>query len=160
MGVLLVTAGIILILAGRGVIKASVRKIAAPTVVFAFAASILFSAVIAKNSLNMWIAGVLTVCGLTSLIEILTPAGYANLYPMYIAAPAVGCLLAMIFSETKFALLKVFAFFGGFAAIFSLQSSGVCGWGVTAGLLAAFGGVCVILYAVDVYLKKKENNNA
>ena len=63
MGVMLVTAGLILILAGTGVIKASVSDIAAPTVLFAFGGAILFSALIGKNSLSMWIAGVILACG-------------------------------------------------------------------------------------------------
>ena len=162
MGVLLVAAGIILILAGAGVINTPVRKIAAPTILFAFAAALLFSAIVAKNSLSMWIAGVLFSCGLASLLDVTTPATYANLSPIYIAAPAVGCLAALIFSETKFALLKAILFFGGFAALFALQSSGTCGWGLTGGLSAAFGGVCVIVYGIDAYFlkKKKEGENA
>ncbi len=161
MGVLLVAAGVILALAGAGVIKASVRKIAAPTILFAFSAAILFSAIIAKNSLSMWVGGVLFACGLATLLEAVTSATYANLYPIFIAAPAVGCVFSLFFSETKFALVKVILFFGGFAAIFALQSSGVCGWGLTGGLVAGFGGLCVIAYALDRYfLMKKEDKNA
>ena len=71
-------------------------------------------------------------------------------------------MAALIFSETKFALLKAILFFGGFAALFALQSSGTCGWGLTGGLSAAFGGVCVIVYGIDAYFlkKKKEGENA
>ena len=158
MGALLIAAGIILVLAGTDVITAPVRKIAAPTVLFAFGLSVLFSAIIAKNSLSMWIAGVILTCGLTSLLDVVTPAGYSNLYPLYIASPGIGCVFAIWFAESKTAQIKAMAFFGGLSAIFSLQSSGVCAWGLTSGLLAAFAGVCVILYAVGVYLKKDDKN--
>lgn len=158
MGALLIAAGIILVLAGTDVIQAPVRKIAAPTVLFAFGLSVLFSAIIAKNSLSMWIAGVILTCGLTSLLDVVTPADYGNLYPLYIASPGIGCVFAVWFAESKIAQIKAMTFFGVMAAIFSLQSSGVCTWGLTSGLLAAFAGVCVILYAVGVYLKKDDKN--
>ena len=159
MGALLIAAGIILALAGTGVINASVRKIAAPTVLFAFGIAVLFSAIVAKNSLSMWLAGVVLTCGMISLLEVVTPAGYGNLYPLYIASPAIGCMFAIWFAISKCAQIKAMVFFGVMAGIFALQSTGVCGWGLTAGLLAAFAGVCVILYAVSVYLKK-DNNDA
>ena len=70
MGVLLVIAGVVLILAGTGVIKASARSIAAPTVLFAFGLSVLISAVIAKNSLSMWLAGVLLARALSDIYSV------------------------------------------------------------------------------------------
>lgn len=158
MGVLLIAAGVILVLAGTDVIEAPVRKIAAPTVLFAFGTAVLFSAIIAKNSLSMWIAGVILACGLTSLLDVVTPADYSNLYPLYIASPGIGCMFAVWFAEVKLSQIKAMAFFGVMSAIFSLQSSGVCAWGLTSGLLAAFAGVCVILYAVGVYLRKDKDN--
>lgn len=159
MGVLLILAGVILVLAGCGVIDVSVRRIAAPTILFSFGFAIMLSAIIAKNSLSMWIAGVITACGMTSLLEVVTTASYANLFPMYIAAPGVGSLFAVWFSEVKFPHVKAMGFFGGLAAVFSLGSSGACSWGLTSGVVAGFAGLCVILYALDIYLKK-DNDNA
>ncbi len=158
MGALLLTAGIILVLAGKDVIKASVGMIAAPTILFAFGVAILFSALVAHNALSMWLSGVILACGLTSLLAVTTPAGYAQLYPIYIASPGIGCCFAIWFAEAKFPQIKAILFFGGLAAVFSLQSSGACGWGLTGGILAAFAGVCVILYAVGMYLKKDKDN--
>lgn len=160
MGVLLVTAGVILALAGGGVIKASVRDIAAPTILFAFGVAMLLSAVIAKNALSIWLSGVILACGLTSLLEVVTTASYANLYPLYIAAPGIGCVCSVIFAEAKFPQVKGMLFFGIIAALFSLASSGVCGYGLAGGLVAAFFGVCVIAVAVEMYLKKDKNDNA
>ncbi len=159
MGAMLVAAGVILILAGTGVIDASVRKIAAPTVLFAFFIAVFVSAVIAKNALSMWIAGVILACGLPSFFAAIAAVGYGELYPLYVAAPAIGCVFAIFYSESKAPQIKGFLFFGVLAAIFALQSSGVCGWGLTAGLLAAFGGACIIIYAVLAY-KNKEKDNA
>ena len=158
MGAMFVAAGVILILAGTGVIDASVRKIAAPTVLFAFGTAVLVSAIIAKNALSMWIAGVIITCGLPSLISAVTAAGYGQLYPLYIGAPAIGCVFAIFYSEAKMPQIKGFLFFGVLAAIFALQSSGTCGWGLTAGLLAAFGGVCIIIYAVCAYFNREKEN--
>lgn len=160
MGVLLVAAGIILVLAGVDVIHASVRAIAAPTILFGFGLAVLFSAVIAKNALSMWLAGVILACGLTSLLDVTTTANYANLFPIYIAAPAIGCVFAVIFAEAKFPQIKGILFFGILAALFSLASSGTCGWGLTGGLIAAFGGVCVILYALEMFLRKDKEEDA
>lgn len=160
LGGLLCVAGLILVLAGTGVIKASVRQIAAPTVLFAFGLAVMISAIIAKNSISMWLAGVIIACGATSLFAVITTAGYNNLYPIYVAAPGIGCVFSVWFAEAKFPQFKAMAFFGGIAAILSLGSSGACGYGPVCGLLAAFAGVCAIYGAVESYLKKEKNNNA
>lgn len=160
MGCLLFAAGIILVLAGTGVIKAAVRDIAAPTVLFGFGAAVLLSAIIAKNSLSMWFAGVVLACGLTSLLAVTTPAGYAQLYPIYIASPAIGCVFSLWFAEIKFTQIKAMLFFGILGGIFALGSSGACGYGLVGGLLAAFGGLVVIAIALETYLKKDKVENA
>lgn len=158
MGVLLVAAGLILILAGVDVIHAPIGDIAAPTVLFALGAGSLFAAIIGKNSLTMWIAGVILSCGLVSLLAAVTTAGYAELYPIYIAAPGIGCVFAILFAEAKFPQVKAILFFGALAAAFSLNSSGACGWGITGGVLAAVIGVCVIFCAVNSYLERGKEN--
>lgn len=160
MGVLLIAAGVILILAGTGVIGASARSIAAPTVLSAFGLSVLISAIIAKNALSMWLAGVLLSCALPSVVSLATGVGYGALYPIYIASPAVGCCFAIWFAELKLPQIKGIAFFGSVAAIFALRSSGLCGWGLTCGLLAAFAGVCIIIYTVVKFTAKNGEENA
>ncbi|MDE6029694.1 MAG: hypothetical protein K2F90_05205 [Clostridiales bacterium] len=160
MGCLLVVAGIILVLAGCGVIKAAVRDIAAPTVLFGFGVAVLFSAIIAKNSLSMWFAGVVLACGLTSLLAVTTPAGYAQLYPIYVAAPAIGCVFSLWFAQSKLPQIKAIVFFGGIGVILALGASGACGYGLVGGLLAAFGGLVVIAIAVESFLKKDKSDNA
>lgn len=157
-GVLLLAVGLILILAGTGVINASVGTIAAPTVLFGLGVSILVSAIITKNSISLWIAGVILACGTASLIEVLSTATYANLYPIYIAAPGIGCAFSVWLAEDKIALIKPIVFFGGLSAVFSLNSSGACGWGITGGILAAFVGICVIAVAVNAFINKDKNN--
>ena len=160
MGCLLVIAGIILVLAGTDVIKASVRDIAAPTVLFGFGSAVLLSAIIAKNSLSMWFAGVVLACGLTSLLAVTTAAGYAQLYPIYIAAPGMGCIFSVWFAEVKLSPVKAMLFFVLLGGIFALGSSGVCGYGLVAGLLAAYGGLVVVAIALESYLKKGKDDNA
>lgn len=160
MGCLLLAAGVILACAGAGVIKISVRLLAAPTILLAFGLAVAVSAIIAKNSLSMWLAGVILACGVTSLVEITTSATYGNLFPIYIAAPGIGCAFAVWFAEAKFPQVKGMLFFGVIAALLSLGSSGTCGWGLSCGLVAAFGGFCVIYYALELYLKKDKTDNA
>ncbi len=158
MGVLLLVAGVILVLSGVGIIPAPVGVVAAPTLLFGFGISILVSAIIARNSISMWISGVILACGLTSLFAAVTVADYGNLYPMYIAAPGIGCAFSLVFAENKAAVVKPMVFFGGLAAVFSLSSSGACGWGVTGGVLAAYLGACVIAYALSSHLGKEKND--
>ncbi len=160
MGVLLITAGVILALAGADVIKASVGLIAAPTILFAFGVAIMISAMIAKNALSMWFAGVIVTLGLPSLIVAVTSLGYGIVYPFYIAAPAIGCVFSVWFAEAKFPQLKCTVFFGVIAALFALASSGVCSYGLVCGLVAAFCGLCVIAVAVEMYLTKEKDGNA
>lgn len=157
-GVFLLAAGLILILSGVGVIKASVSDVAAPTVLYGLGISILIGAVITKNSISLWIAGVMLTCGSASLFEVVTSASYSNLYPMYIAAPGVGCAFSVWLAEYKPSVLKPMLFFGGLSAVFSLNSSGACGWGITGGVLAAYIGVVIIAIALNAYLNRNKNN--
>ena len=158
MGALLFAAGLILILSGVGVIDAPIGDIAAPTVLFAIGTGMLVAAIIGKNSLTMWIAGVVLACGLVSLLEAVTPAGYENLYPIYIAAPGVGCVFSIWYAEAKLPQVKTMLFFAAVAAAFSLNSSGACGWGIAGGVLAAVVGVCIIIFAVNSYLDRGKEN--
>lgn len=158
MGVLLVAAGVMIILAATGIIDAPVKSVVAPSILFAFGVSMLVSAIISKNSISMWIAGVILSCGAVSLFASVTPATYGNLYPIYIAAPGIGCLFSIWFAEAKFPPIKVMLFFGALAGVFSLNSSGACGWGLTGGILAAFIGVCVIAAVISSILNKGKDN--
>ncbi|MCH5158016.1 MAG: hypothetical protein J1F33_02345 [Clostridiales bacterium] len=157
-GAFLLAAGLILVLSGVGVISASVGDVAAPTVLYALGVSILISAVITKNSISLWIAGVMLTCASASLIEVVTSATYGNLYPMYIAAPGVGCAFSLWLAEDKPFVIKPMIFFGGLAAVFSLNSSGACGWGITGGVLAAYIGLVIIAIAINAYLGRNKNN--
>lgn len=159
MGALLVIAGLILVLAGADVIHVSARDIAAPTVLFGFGTAVLATAIIAKNALSMWLAGVVITCGLTSLLDITTIAGYAELYPLYVAAPGIGCLFAIWYAESKLPQLKALLFFGCVGGILALGSTDVCGYGMVAGLLAAFVGLCIISIALESYIGKSEQKD-
>lgn len=157
-GVLLVVAGVLIILAATDVINAPAGVVAAPAVLLAFGLGLLISAIIARNSLSMWLAGVILSCGAVSLFAAITTAGYGNLYPIYIAAPGIGCCFSVWFAEAKYPQFKTMAFFGGLGAVFSLNSSGACGWGITGGILAAYIGACVIAYVVASILNKDKED--
>lgn len=160
MGCLLIIAGIILVLAGVDVIRVSVRLIAAPTILLGFGAAVLLSAIIAKNSLSMWLSGVVLACALTSLLNAVGVGGYDKLFPLYVAAPGIGCIFSIWFAEAKFPQVKGIVFFFVPAALCALGSFGVCGWGLIGGLIAAFGGLCVIAYALDSYFLKDKSGDA
>lgn len=159
-GATLVVAGLLLALAGGGVIHAPVKTIVAPTVLFAVGLSVLISAVIGKNSLSMWLAGVIICCGVPSLINAVSGVAYSVTYPVYIAAPGIACLLAICFSETWFPQVKGGIFFCVIAGLFALASNGVTGYGLAGGLVAAFIGLCVIALGAQSYFKKDNNENA
>ena len=67
---------------------------------------------------------------------------------------------AIVFAEAKMPQIKGIVFFGVLAGIFSLASSGLCGWGLTGGLLAAFAGVAVLFFAVEGYLRRDKTEDA
>ncbi len=158
-GLILIAAGVLIALAGVGVLPASAGAVAPPTVLLGLFAAFLFTAAISKNSVSMWIAGIFFSCGLASLFAAVTTATYANLYPFYIASPGVGCAFAAVYAEAKMPPIKCALFFGGLAAVFSLSSSGAFSWGVTGGAIAAYFGVWAVLYAVTKFVKK-DNDNA
>lgn len=159
-GCILLVAGLILTLAGVGVIKASVGRIVTPTVLYAVGLSVLISAIIAKNALSMWLAGVIIALGTPSLIDSITGVGYAKLYPIYIAAPSLGGLCAIWFAEAKLPQIKSILFFAITAGLFALAAGGVCGYGLSGGMVAVFIGLCVIALSLQSYFKKDSTENA
>lgn len=159
-GVLLVAAGVVLALAGGGVIGASVKTIAAPTALFAVGLSVMISAIIGKNALSMWLAGVIVCCGVPSLVNAAWAVPYSVTYPLYIAAPGFVCVFSVWFAEAWFPQLKGLIFFGVIAGLFALASSGVVGYGLAGGLVAAFIGLCVIALGLRSYLIKDSDENA
>ena len=123
--IILVLALTVLALANFGVIDVSMGKIVL-TVSFGAIALVCYStAIIQKNPVSLWLGTAFAVPAIISALAEFTCATYAQLYPLYIATPGVGCLVAMIFSRGKRALLKGALVFICASAIFFLGSLGV-----------------------------------
>ena len=158
-----IAAGLILLLAGTGVIPASVRQLAVPVLLSAVGAALILTALIQRNSVSLWISFLFLVPALVSFLAAFTPAGYAQLYPLYIAAPAIASLCTMPMSGSYAAHGKSMLFFGLIAGLFGLESSGLVGWGVVLPLVVVFVGLMVVYVAVMLARKEKseeEEDNA
>jgi hypothetical protein len=81
---------------------------------------------------------------------------YAQLYPLYVAIPAVCSLFTMPMSGVNRDHIKVIAFFGIIAGLFALNSSGLLGWKVVLPMLLVFVGLCIILVA---FMARREKEN-
>lgn len=156
-GVIFILAGIILLFAGVNIIKASVVLLIAPTVLAAIGCSFFVSALIQKNTVNMWLSGIFLTCALVCAIEVCTNATYANLYPLFIAAPAVASAMTIGMSPEKGDHAKIIIFCSFVAAIFAFQSSGLWGWSVVAPIAVVYFGLCILVYAIHNYKHKDED---
>lgn len=146
-GFAVVAAGLILLLAGVDVIPAGIGVLAAPVLLSAIGLSLLAAALIQRNTVSLWISFAFTVPALVSFLAGFTAAGYAQLYPLYIAVPAIASLFTMLMSGAVRDHLKVILLFGVTAALFALNSSGLVGWGVALPLIIVYAGLIIVYLA-------------
>lgn len=162
-GATVIAAGIILLLAGTNVIHASMRLLVAPVLLTAVGASLLLTALIQRNTVSLWISFAFLVPALVGYLAGFTPATYGQLYPLYIAIPAIASLLTMPMSGSYAAHGKTALFFGLIAGLFALQSSGLVGWGVVLPSVVVFVGLIIVYIAVTLARgeeKEEEEENA
>lgn len=158
-GAYTIVCGVFLLLVGLDVFgeQLSIRMIALPAVLMTIGLVFLTTSLYQHNSVSMWLALAFITPAVVTLLVNYTPATYLRLYPVYIAIPAISSLFAMTMSRSKKELLNVVILFGCIAGIFSLQSSGLAGWGVVVPLLVVFVGLAVVVTAL--VLKKGDNDN-
>lgn len=162
-GALVIAAGIILLLSGTGVIKADISVLAVPVLLAAIGLSLLFAAIIQRNTVSLWISFAFTVPSLVSFIVGFTETGYGELYPLYIAIPAIASFFTMLMSRNFRDHIKAVLFFGVTAALFALNSSGLVGWGVALPLIIVYVGLIIVYFAVasaKMETKEEEEDNA
>lgn len=153
-----IVAGLILLLSGTGVIPVSIRILAAPVLLSAVGLTLLAAALIQHNSVSLWISFAFTVPALVGYLVGFTSATYGQLYPLYIAIPAIASIFTLCMSTGVKDHLKVILLFGVTAGLFALNSSGLIGWGIALPLIVVYVG-CIILYLALKSFRTNENED-
>ncbi|MDR2201654.1 MAG: hypothetical protein LBP26_02655 [Clostridiales bacterium] len=146
-GGVILLCGIFLLLCGLGAVPLSVTKIWLCSVLTAVGLVLLITGFIQRNTVSVWLAFAFLVPALVEGLAKSGTADYGNLYPLYIAIPAVASLVTMLYGGAWRSHVPVIALFGPVAAIFSLNSSGALEWAIVIPLLIVFIGAVVILSA-------------
>lgn len=148
-GAYVVLCGVFLLLVGLGVFDGlTIGNVTLISIFYTLALAFMTGAFIQKNTASLWIGTAFAVPATVTLLNNFTALTYAQLYPIYIAIPAICCAVTMILSRAYADHLKVILFFGLLACVFALQSSGLFGWGVVIPLLITFVGATVIIVAI------------
>lgn len=152
-GSLIVLCGVFLLLSGVGVIGLELKKVALPACLFAVGLSLLITSLMHRNCVSLWLSFAFNVPAAVSLTAAYTALSYANLYPFYIAIPAIASLFTMIMTPHAWlSHLKVTLFFGIIALLFLLNSVWGVSWGIVLPLLLVLGGLLIIYAAVAAKL--------
>lgn len=143
-----VAAGLFLLLCGLGVVPVKVTRAIVGTLLCAVGLGLLVTALIQGNSVSLWLACCFLVPALCELLVKATALGYREIYPLYIAIPAVASLFTMCMTHEWRTHLSVAGLFGVPAGLFALNSAGVAGWSVVLPLLVVFLGTVMLLLAI------------
>ncbi len=150
---IIILAGVFLLLCGVGVIPLSVPRAVCGTLLCAIGLMLLVSAVVTRNSVSLWLSFCFLMPALVELLVKTTRAGYAELYPLYIAIPAVSSLFTVLLSRAFATHVPIILLFGVVAGIFALRSSGAVSWSVVIPILVLYAGAAMLVMA----LKKKKD---
>lgn len=156
-GAYLVACGVVLLLTGLGVFGAvTVGSIWLPTVLLTLGLILFTTGLIQGNVVSVWLACAFTVPAVISYLALFTSLTYAQLYPLYVATPAISSLVTALLSRKAVKEhLKVVLFFGVIAAAFALRSFAIVGWSVVLPLIVVFIGFIIIFSSIK---KSKESN--
>lgn len=118
--------GVFLLLVGLKIIYYDFYRILLSSILLFGGIAMSINAFVQSNSLILWIGSALAVCACVGfIVEANIGFGYSDLYPIYIAAPAIASLITLfIKKEYKIHLLTA-VFFGIISILFSLESSGI-----------------------------------
>ena len=144
-GAAVIAAGLVLLLAGADVIKADVKVLTAPVLLSAVGLSLLVTALIQRNVVSLWVSFAFTVPALVSFLAAFTSVGYKELYPLYIAIPAIASLFTMPMSRSFGDHGKVVLLFGG--------------WGVGGPLLIVYVGLLIVYAALKSHKKETKEED-
>lgn len=154
---IVLAAGVFLLLCGLDVFALKVTSVIAVALLSAIGLIFFISALISANSVSLWLSFCFLVPALVEILVKVTPAGYKNLYPLYIAVPAIASLFTMLYTREWRAHLIVAALFGVPAAIFALGNIDGVGWAVIVPALVIYAGC--IMFALALRAKKKDDEN-
>lgn len=150
----LILCALILLLVGVRVIKVKIGLIVTPVILGGIGISLFVTALIQRNTVSMWLSGVLLSCMTATIVAVSTKQPYAVVYPIFIASPAIASLMTIFISESKNFHGSIIVFFGILSILFSLNSSGTLSWYVSTPLIVMFFGITILLYSIMHYRNK------
>lgn len=157
-GVCIIACGLLLLLVGLGVIGGvSVRQLALPTVLLTVGLVFFATAIVQRNSVSLWISFAFIVPAVVSYLNNFTALSYSQLYPLYVAIPAICSLFTMPMSGVNRDHLKVILLFGVIAGLLALNSFLGVRWGIVLPILLVFVGLCIVLTAFLSRRRKTDN---
>ena len=153
---IIILAGLFLLFCGVGLIPVPVSKAAAGVLTFSAGLILLVTALVQRNGVAMWLSVLFFMPAIVELIEKVSPASYANLYPIYISAPAFSSLFtALLTREWRIHLPVILAFLPPAIAL-TLCSSGLTTLSVGLPILVIYLG-CLMLFIALKRRKKDED---
>ncbi|MDR0426011.1 MAG: hypothetical protein LBH24_02455 [Clostridiales bacterium] len=162
-GGIVLLSGVFLLLAGLGLLgeTLTVASAAVWAPLCALGLILLVASLAQRSALAMWTAVLLLLCALVTALNNYGGAavGYRRLYPVYIAAPGIASLFAMLISRDFAFHIKAALLFVVTAAVFSLESGGVVGLAVVIPCLILLLGAVMVFFAVKDR-KKEEDDDA
>lgn len=151
--------GIFLLLCGVGVFPLSLRDVALPAVLSAVGLALFTTAIINRNSVSMWLSWAFLTPAVISFVAAYTSLGYGNLYPFYIAIPALASLLTLPMTPRSWkGHIKVILFFGVLAFLFMLNSLMGIGWRIVLPIILVLAGLTIIAVALCAVLPRGGQN--
>jgi len=143
--VILLVIGTVVSIAVPIVLEPHARLIAV-CILATFFALFLMLAIIQKNPVSMWLAIVFAELVVIELLVINGVTTYAQIYPLYIAIPAIASLVVAVAWRNIRPHVVPMLFFALQSAVFALQASGVVGFAVVLPVS------CAILIGIIVYV--------
>jgi len=159
-GALLVALGIFLLLVGVGVFPFGLRLALIPASLVTVGLIFIVAGIIQDNVVALWLGCFILAASTVSIFAPLAYTvrrGYSILYPLYIAAPGIACLVTMIYSREFKDHIKAIIFFFVLSGFFFLNSAFGVPWVIVLPLMLASFGIFIIVVAVIVRNRIKGN---
>jgi len=150
-GILLILLGIFLLLSGLGVFPFGIMLAIIPATLVTIGLIFVVAGFIQDNVVALWLGSFVLA---TSLVSIFAPLsatvrlGYARLYPLYLAAPAIASLVTMFYSREFKDHLKAIIFFLALSGFFFLNSVFGVSWVIVLPIMLAAFGIFIVVVAI------------
>lgn len=142
---IVVVFGVLLLLAGLGVLRLELARFWWPATAAAIWLSATATGVLRKETWLIWIGGVFLGLAIAYIADWATELGAIKLYPFYVAVPAVASLMALPFAQNKSFHLKVIIFFGGLTTLLAIHVAVEMFWLLTAGIGVIMAGLFMFI---------------